>query len=327
MSNKKINIIVPCYNEGEVVIQFYKALTKQLESINDYEYSIFFIDDGSSDNTLKIIQQVALSDKRVRYISFSRNFGKESAMIAALEHVDGDCAIIMDADLQHPPELIPRMIEKYEQGNDQVIGRRTRTGDPPVKTLCARMYYKLVNKVMDVDIKDGAGDYRLISRPVIDALISLKESNRFSKGLFSWVGFDQVYIEYENEARAAGETKWSFKKLLNYGIDGMLSFNAQPLKICMIIGVVFIAMSIAYLAFLLMRIMVSGVDLPGYFTTIAITCMLGGIQLISIGIIGEYVGKIYQETKRRPSYIIQKTNLDSSTNTLNFVKRSDVNNG
>lgn len=212
------------------------------------------------------------------------------------------------------------MVALHEEGYDQVIAKRSRTGDSAAKTLCAKLYYKIVNRLVDVKLTDGVGDYRLLSKQAVDALISLPETNRFSKGLFSWIGFRQTYIEYENQERAVGNTKWPFKKLFKYGIDGVLSFNTQPLKICMIIGLIFIFLSIIYLAVLLVKILIEGVDLPGYFTTIALISMLGGVQLLSLGIIGEYLGRIYQETKRRPLYIVKKTNMTQSIHIRRGVK-------
>ena len=314
MKNRTLSIIVPCYNEEEVITNFYQQVTKKLNELKEYKYDILFIDDGSKDKTLSIIEKLATNNDNVNFISFSRNFGKEAAMLAGLQYTTSECVIIMDSDLQHPPELMVKMVEMYEQGYDQVIAKRNRTGDSVVKTGFAILYYKLVNKLVDVKMKDGVGDYRLLSRAAINALISLPEANRFSKGLFSWIGFNQTYIEYENQQRVAGDTKWSFKKLLRYGIDGMLSFNTQPLKICMVMGLIFILLSIAYVGFLLVEIILHGIELPGYFTTIAFVSMLGGIQLLSIGIIGEYVGRIYQETKRRPPFIVKKTNMDENSN-------------
>lgn len=263
----------------------------------------------SKDETLFFLKKIAALSEKMKYISFSRNFGKEAAMLSGLEYCQGDCAVIMDADLQHPPELIEKMYEKYKEGYDQVIAKRNRKGDSKLSTLFAKSYYKLANKMVNVELVDGAGDFRLLSRRTIDALLELRENNRFSKGLFSWVGFNQTYIEYENQERAGGDSKWSFKSLLSYGVDGILSFNNQPLRICIYLGFIFIGISILYLLYLLIEIVFHGIDAPGYFTTILLITTLGGIQLFSIGVIGEYIGRIYFEVKRRPCYLVQETNI------------------
>ncbi len=310
-SKKLLSIIAPCYNEEGVIELFQKEVQAELELLNNeqYAYEFIFVNDGSKDRTLELLMEMAEKDERIKYISFSRNFGKEAAMLAALEHAKGDCAVILDADLQHPPQLIHQMLELYHAGYDQVIAKRSRSGDSKRSTFFARLYYKLVNKLVDVEMVDGAGDFRLLSRAAIDAVISLKETNRFSKGIFSWVGFNQTYLEYENQLRASGETKWSFKSLLRYGIDGILSFNVQPLRICVYGGSALLLLSIVYLIYLFVRILQNGIDVPGYFTTILIITIFSGVQLISLGIIGEYVGRIYAEVKKRPMYLIAKTNI------------------
>ena len=306
-----LSVIVPCYNEGKVIEKTTEAISSAL-SDQEFNFELIFVNDGSKDDTLGDIKGISSKDSRIKYISFSRNFGKEAAMLAGLQYCKGDCAVIMDADLQHPPELIPEMYQKYKMGYDQVIAKRSRTGDSKTATVFAHIYYKLANKLVNIEMVDGAGDFRLLSRKAIEALISLQENNRFSKGLFSWIGFNQTYIEYENRERAAGETKWSFKGLLSYGVDGILSFNNQPLRICIYMGGVFIGISLVYLIYLFVQILIHGIDAPGYFTTILLITLLGGIQLFSIGIIGEYIGRIYFEVKRRPCYIIQESNIDEA---------------
>lgn len=309
---KQLSILVPCYNEESVLEAFECEMTKVLDNLKEgWNYEIIFVNDGSKDGTLNILKRFASKDKHNKYISFSRNFGKEAAMIAALDYCSGDCAVIIDADLQHPPALIHKMIDLYEEGYHQVIANRARNGDSKLGSFFARTYYKLVNKMVDVQMVDGAGDFRLLSRSVIDALKNLPENNRFSKGLYSWVGFRQIYIEYENQQRVAGETKWTFGKLLKYGIEGILSFNSEPLKHCIYLGGVTILLSILYLIYLLVSIIIGGVDVPGYFTTIFAVSMLGGVQLLSLGVIGEYVGKIYSEVKNRPTYIIEEGNVSN----------------
>lgn len=330
-NRKLLSIIVPCCNEAKVLDDFHEALELQLAALtqsgpealrraaaacapegarqpaglgSNYDYEIIYINDGSTDASLNIIKGLAAEDSRVRYISLSRNFGKESAMLAGLEYAEGDCAVIMDADLQHPPELIPEMLAQYEVGFDQVIAKRDRKGETVRSRFFAKMYYKLVNLVVDVKMEDGAGDFRLLSRRAIDAVLELKEANRFSKGIFSWVGFNHTYIEYENRPRAADVSHWSFRKLLRYGIDGVVSFNVQPLRVCVYLGISLLVLSMLYLLYLLVQIIMHGVDVPGYFTTIAMISVIGGVQLVSLGVIGEYVGRIYAEVKKRPAYII-----------------------
>lgn len=303
-----LSVIVPCFNEEKVIEMTYAELTKTLKGLCDYE--LIFVDDGSRDKTPKILHQLGEMDKNVRFICFSRNFGKESGMLAGLEYAHGDCAVIMDADLQHPPEMITKMLEKYHEGYDQVIAKRNRKGDSKKSSFFAKTYYKMVNSLVDVKFTDGVGDFRLLSRKAINALLSMREYNRFSKGLFSWIGFNEYILEYENQSRAAGETKWSFKNLLQYAIDGIISFNNKPLRFCFVFGVIAIALSLLYLVVTLVQIILGGVQLPGYFTTIFAIALFGGVQLISIGIIGEYIGRIYYEVKRRPHYLVNDTNAE-----------------
>lgn len=307
---KLLSLIVPCYNEERILKLFNDSLMEQLEKISSkYDYEIIYINDGSRDGTQQLIESFALQSDTVRYVSFSRNFGKESAMLAGLEYMTGDCAVIIDADLQHPPELIHEMLEKYEAGFDQVIARRNRKGESLKSRFCARTYYRLVNRMVDVKLTDGAGDFRLLSRAAVNAVLSLKETNRFSKGLFSWVGFNETYIEYENRRREGDRSKWTFKGLLKYAVDGVVSFNIQPLRMCLYLGGALLLLSMAYLIYLFVSILMHGIDVPGYFTTIAMISVIGGVQLISLGIIGEYVGRIYAEVKNRPAYIVASTNI------------------
>lgn len=308
-----ISVVIPCFNEEKVIEKTYRELSKVLSrdsSIHGYGYEMVFVDDGSKDNTAMVLEKLCESDDHGKYINFSRNFGKEAAMYAGLQYSKGDCVVIMDADLQHPPELIPQMYQYFLEGYDQVIGKRNRKGDKKRKTYTARLYYKLVNRLVDVRMDDGVGDFRLLSRKAINALLSLTEYNRFSKGLFSWIGFKQKIINYENRERAGGETKWSLKRLLQYGIDGIMSFNNKPLRICFVLGGILVGLSVLYLLVLFIQILVRGVDMPGYFTTIFAISIIGGAQLISIGILGEYVGRIYYEVKQRPHYLVDKTNTE-----------------
>lgn len=308
-----ISVIVPCYNEETVIEMTCSELLKILTGItNDFE--VIFVNDGSRDKTIDIIKKLAESDNRVKYISFSRNFGKEAAMLAGLKFASGDYTVIMDADLQHPPELIPEMLNYAYEGYDQIIAKRNRKGDKACNTFFAKAYYKLVDRLTDVELIDGVGDFRMLSRKALNALLSMDEYNRFSKGLFSWIGFKEKILNYENRQRAAGETKWNFRSLLKYGIDGMLSFNNKPLRFCFVLGAIAVIISIIYLISLFLSIIFDGIDLPGYFTTIFAICFFGGIQLISIGIIGEYIGRIYYEVKRRPHFLVDETNFENNIN-------------
>ena len=306
-----LSVVIPCYNEEAVVTEMYEELSSVLEK-NKEDFEMIFVDDGSYDKTPKTLQALSKKDDRLKYIFFSRNFGKEAAMLAGLSYACGDYVVIMDADLQHPPELILDMLAKAREGYDQVVAKRDRKGDNPAKSFSSKLYYKLVNSLVDVKLTDGVGDFRLLSRPAVDAVLSLQEYNRFSKGIFSWIGFDEAVVEYKNQARAAGKTKWTFGKLIQYGLDGILSFNNKPLRICLLLGIATFAVSMLYLVYLFVNILINGqVDVPGYFTTIVMVSLFGGIQLISIGIIGEYIGRIYYEVKKRPHYLIKSTNIDN----------------
>lgn len=307
-----ISVVVPCYNEENVIEMTCEELLKRLKEITA-DFEIIFVNDGSSDKTIYALKGLAECDNRIKYISFSRNFGKEAAMLAGLKFSSGEYTVIMDADLQHPPELIPEMLNYAQSGYDQVIARRNRKGDSAGNTFFATMYYKLVNRLTDVELMDGVGDFRMLSRKAVDALLSLDEYNRFSKGLFSWIGFKEKIINYENRQRAAGTTKWNFRALLRYGIDGVLSFNNKPLRYCFVLGGIAMAISFGYLAWLLLSIAFDGIDQPGYFTTIFTISLFGGIQLISIGVIGEYIGRIYYEVKHRPHFLVDETNFKDKT--------------
>ncbi len=303
-----ISVVVPCYNEEKVIAMTFDQLRAALEKITD-DYEMIFVNDGSSDGTIETLKRFAENDKCVKYISFSRNFGKESAMLAGLRFASGDYTVIMDADLQHPPELIAEMLTYAQEGYDQVIGRRDRDGDDKRNAFFARTYYRLVDRLTDVKLADGIGDFRMLSRKALDALLTMNEYNRFSKGLFSWIGFKEKIIHYKNRQRAAGESKWNFGSLIKYGVDGVLSFNNKPLRFCFVLGAAAIGVSLVYLLSLFLSILFEGIDLPGYFTTIFTICLFGGVQLISIGIIGEYIGRIYYEVKRRPHFLIDETNF------------------
>lgn len=308
-----ISAVLPCYNEEKVLSLTYGELSEELRKITD-DYEMIFVDDGSRDGTRGLLKEFAESDAHVKYISFSRNFGKESAMLAGLRYSSGEYTVIMDSDLQHPPELIAQMLAYGRQGYDQVIAQRNRDGDKKLGSFMARAYYRLVDRLIDVELTDGIGDFRMLSRKALDSLLTMNEYNRFSKGLFSWIGFREKIIEYQNRSRAAGESKWSFRSLVRYGVDGVLSFNNKPLRFCIFIGAFAIIISLLYVMFLFFGIVFKGIDLPGYFTTIFTICFFGGVQLFSLGIVGEYVGRIYYEVKRRPHYLIDETNLSQKEN-------------
>lgn len=322
----KIRVIVPCFNEGEVVTKTYDKLTEILmeDSLDKgYDYDLLFVDDGSKDNTIDHVQHLASLDQHVKYISFSRNFGKESAMIAGFQHsVKCDAVVMVDGDLQHPPEFIPQMIEGFQEGYDQVIAKRDRTGENIARKSMTKLYYKLINSfVEDIEFIDGVGDFRLLSQRAVKAMSSLKEYNRFSKGLFEWIGYNTKIFTYQNVEREAGHSKWTFTNLLNYGIDGLISFNNKPLRAMIYLGMTIFSLSIVYILYLLIGIMVNGINNPGYFTTIAAVLLIGGIQLISIGVVGEYIGRIYYEVKQRPKYIVQASNLKEPTHDLKVVEQ------
>ena len=310
-----VELIVPCYNESAVLKMFYDESFRVIISIKYYDFNFIFIDDGSKDNTLSIMKELAENDERVKYISFSRNFGKESAMFAGLKNSKGDYAVVMDADLQHPPALIPDMLKVMEEGYDCcATNRATRDGDPFLRTLFTRGFYKFVNKISDVDMPDGAGDFRMMSRQMISAVISMSEVQRFSKGIFSWVGFNTKWIDFEDVERAAGETKWSFWGLFKYAMEGITAFSTVPLKMAIYLGTLVSASSFVYLLCVIIKTLIHGKDFPGYASIIAIMLFLGGCIMLCCGILGEYVAKIYLEVKNRPVYIIGKTNISEPVN-------------
>lgn len=307
-----ITLILPAYNESENITPLYKALMKETSNL-PYNIEFLFVDDGSTDNTLANIKQLALFSNRVKYISFSRNFGKEAAIYAGLQHAKGNAVIIMDTDLQHPPTLIKQFITGYEQGYHQVVAKRDRNGEPRIYKLMTASFYRLMNRVSEVQLKNGEGDFRLLSRKAVDALLQLSEGNRFSKGLYSWIGLSQKTITYENVQRKSGSSKWSFFTLASYALDGILSFNTKPLRICFYIGSLSLLVSFIYIIYMFISIMIHGIHVPGYFTIISSILFLGGVQLFSIGIIGEYIGRIYNETKKRPHYIVGESNTKEET--------------
>lgn len=310
--NKKylITVIVPCYNEEEGLKLFYNELCNVTKNIKNYNFEVIFIDDGSNDNTVNIIEELSLSDERIQYVSFSRNFGKEAAMLAGLKNAKGDYVVIMDADLQHPPALLYDMIEGIENGYDSVATRRkNRKGEPKIRSYFARMFYKIINKTSKIQITEAATDYRLMNRKMVNAVLEISEYHRFTKGIFEWVGFKTKWIEIENVERIAGETTWSFLALLSYAIEGIVSFTVAPLKIASVLGGIVSSGAFIYTIYIIIRTLILGKDIPGYASLLCIILFLGGIQLITIGIIGEYLARTYMETKRRPNYVADKTNM------------------
>ena len=306
----KLSVVIPFYNEENMIQKMYDELVKEINQITKAEFEIIFINDGSKDRTFERMLAIAAGDSRVKYISFSRNFGKEAGTIAGLEYATGEAVILMDGDLQHPPAMLPKMIEAYEQGYDVVSARRTRTGEKPHRTFLAKHFYKLANKMMDIELMDGVSEFRLFSRKVVNAIISMQEYNRFSKGIFAWIGFNEKVIEYENQVRTVGETKYSLKFSLNYAIQGILSFNDKPLRMCINFGLFCLLISLVYVLWTFIQYLVVPDSLvSGYFTTIFSVVLFGGIQLISIGVLGEYIGKIYYEVKKRPHYLVDQTNI------------------
>jgi glycosyltransferase involved in cell wall biosynthesis len=308
-----ISIVVPCYNEAEIIERFHSRVTEELLLLSrdlGHEFEIVYVDDGSRDATLSLLERSARADVHARYVSFSRNFGKEAAMLAGLQYAEGDVVVIMDADLQHPPELVRRMLTLHAQGYDQVIAKRTRKGDRVSRTVTARAYYWLINRFVDVELVDGVGDFRLLSRRTVDAVLRLTENNRFSKGIFAWVGFRTTTFAYENAPREEGRSKWSFGKLLNYGFDGLISFNNRPLRAALYLGFLLLSVALLYAAWIVGETIVDGVDTPGYATLIVAVTALAGVQMVMLGVVGEYVGRIYYEVKRRPHYLVAATDLD-----------------
>lgn len=304
----KVSIIVPCYNEEETLELFYEEISKVALGMNEVEFEIIFVNDGSKDNTMDKIRHIVAKDPSVRYVSFSRNFGKEAAIYAGLEHATGEFVAIMDADLQDPPFLLPEMYDAViNEGCDSVATRRiSRKGEPPIRSFFARCFYKLMNKISQADIVDGARDYRLMNRKFVNAILSMKEYNRFSKGLFGWVGFKTKWISFENVERIAGETKWSFWKLFKYSIEGIVAFSTTPLSLASLSGIICFILSFLFIALIVIRKLIFGDPVAGWASTISIMLFLGGLQLLSVGILGQYLSKTYLECKNRPIYIIDE---------------------
>lgn len=312
----KISIIVPCYNEECNVRPFYNEIIKLPERLpEDTQLELIFVNDGSRDHTIDIVKDLAQSDSMVKYIDFSRNFGKEAAMLAGLEHAAGDYVVVIDADLQDPPSLIPEMYDIIRNGDcERVATRRVdRKGEPPVRSFFARMFYRLINKISDVKIVDGARDFSMMSRKMVNSVLSLKEKNRFSKGLFEWAGYKTKWLEFKNHNRNAGASKWSFWKLFSYSIEGIVSFSNYPLILSAFLGVILCIVSLFFVAVIVIRRIVFGDPVAGWASTISVILFVSGLQQLMIGIIGSYLARIFIEVKGRPSYVVLETNIDEKS--------------
>lgn len=307
----KISVAVPCYNEEPALEPFFTAVSAVAEQMPEVAFEFLFIDDGSRDRTLEKMQELAQRDSRVKYISFSRNFGKEAGIYAGLENATGDYVVVMDADLQDPPALLPEMYRSIkEEGYDCVGSRRvTRKGEPPIRSLFARLFYKLINRMSNAEIVDGARDFQMMSRQVVEAILSMGEYNRFSKGIFGWIGFKKKWLEYENIERVAGETKWSFWQLLLYAIEGIVAFSTTPLVISSVFGLICCVLALVMILVIIARTLIFGDPTSGWPSLVCIMLLLSGIQMLGIGIVGQYLAKTYLETKKRPIYLVRQTNI------------------
>lgn len=308
-----LSVIVPCYNEQEALPYFYDAIVKVSDEMKavwqDLEFEYLFIDDGSKDDTLAVIEGLREKDKRVRYVSFSRNFGKEAGLYAGLSNARGDLAVTMDADMQDPPALLPDLYRAVvEEGYDSAATRRvTRKGEPPLRSFFARMFYRLINRMSAADIVDGARDYRIMNRRMIDTIVGMKEYNRFTKGIYGWIGFNTKWIEFENVERVAGETKWSFWKLFKYALEGIIGFSTIPLSMATWFGLLMSAISFIGILFIIVKKLAFGDPTSGWSSMVCIILLVAGIQLFCMGVIGQYLSKAYLESKHRPIYIAKKT--------------------
>lgn len=312
MSKKKLTMVVPAYNEEEALPIFYEEVHRVEEELPDVEIEYLFIDDGSSDKTLEVLRSLHKKDARVRYVSFSRNFGKEAAIYAGLQNATGDYVAILDADLQDPPSLMPEMLQAIEEEGYDCVGSRrvTRKGEPPIRSFFARMFYRIMNKISSADIVDGARDFQLMNRKVVKAILSMGEYNRFSKGIFGWVGFRKKWLEYENVERSAGETKWSFWKLFLYALDGIVAFSTAPLVMASVMGMIFCLVAFVAIIFIIVRTVLFGDPTSGWPSMVCIIMFIAGVQLLCMGILGQYMAKTYLETKKRPLYLVEETEED-----------------
>lgn len=304
---KSITILIPIYNEELVIAKLHKRLASLVKSRPEYRFELLFVNDGSSDSSLKKVQNIAQKDSSVSYISLSRNFGKEVAMIAGIDHIDSDALVIIDADLQDPPELIPEMIRLWEAGCHDVYARRTsRLGESWLKRATSKLFYRVLQRSTSIPIQKDTGDFRLLDRRCVDALKQLREGERYTKGLYSWIGFRKKEITYIRDPRAAGKTKWNYLKLINLAVDGFVSFTTAPLRFSTFLGLIVSVFAFGFIVYLVTRTLLYGADLAGYPSTMAAILFLGGVQLLSLGIIGEYVGRIFHETKQRPLYFVDE---------------------
>ncbi|MFX3622868.1 MAG: glycosyltransferase family 2 protein [Ectobacillus sp.] len=315
---KTITILVPAYNEEDVLDQLYERLTAVLDNIPNYNFEILFVNDGSKDNTLDIIKEFRLRDPRISYVDLARNFGKETAMIAGFDHAIGDAVVIIDADLQDPPELIPEMIKYWEQGYDDVYAkRRSRAGESWAKKWTAAKFYSLLKRTTRIPIQENTGDFRLLDRRCVEALKKIRETQRYTKGMFSWIGYNKKEILFDRDPRAAGETKWNYFKLMELAIEGITSFTTFPLRIASYFGFTVSFFAFVYMIWIIVKTLVYGESVTGYPSMMAVILFLGGVQLIALGIIGEYLGRVFNETKQRPLYFVDEYNGEKATNMSN----------
>ncbi|WP_405376683.1 glycosyltransferase family 2 protein [Pseudobutyrivibrio sp.] len=305
---KKLSIVVPCYNEQEAAPIFYDTVHGMEDKLSSVELEFIFVDDGSKDGTLDVLRGLHAKDERVHYVSFSRNFGKEAGIYAGLEKSTGDYVVIMDVDLQDPPAMLPEMLSYIESGEyERVATRRVdRKGEPPIRSWFARKFYKLMNKISSADIVDGARDYQMMTRKVVDAILAMGEYNRFSKGIFGWVGFKSKWLEFENVERVAGETKWSFWKLFIYAIDGIVAFSTAPLIMASVFGVIMCLVAFIFILVIIVKTLILGDPTSGWPSMVCIILLISGIQLLCMGVLGQYMAKTYLETKKRPIYLVQE---------------------
>ncbi len=316
----KLSIVVAFFNEEKMIEKTHAEISKQLQSmvpeqLTDYE--MVFVNDGSRDKTLTLMKSIVEKDEKVKFISFSRNFGREGAILAGLKYASGEAVMLMDGDLQHPPAMIPEFVKYYKEGYDVVSGQRNRDGESRKSTFFAHLFYRFSNKLMDVKLTDGISEFKLFSRKAVETLLSIPEYNRFSKGIFAWIGFKEKVIPYQNQVREAGESKFGFKRSMNYAFQGIISFNDRPLRVCIQFGLACIGLAIMYLlAMFVLHFAKPEALVSGYFTTIAAIILFSGVQLISIGILGEYIGKIYYEVKKRPHYVIDESNIEKAKEDL-----------
>ena len=309
---KKLSLVVPCYNEEQALPYFYESVFSVEKQLDNIEFEIIFIDDGSKDNTLQVLRGYTKNDSKIKYISFSRNFGKEAAIFAGAKASTGEYVVFMDADLQHPPEMLSAMVDILENEDyDIVAARRTnRKGEPIIRSFFSKLFYKIINKISNAEFVDGASDFRMMKRNVVDAIISMGEYNRFSKGIFGWVGFRTKWIPYENVERVAGETKWSFWKLLLYSFEGIVAFSTAPLAIASIAGIILFFLALLMVIYIIIKTLLFGDPVGGWPSLACMVMFMGGGQLLCMGILGQYLAKTYLETKRRPIYIVKETEKD-----------------